>query len=383
MLRQWPTILLFFGFLLLPTINQVTGYPRIAPLEEYRKLEERPVPAAFFNSEKVDLLGFTGQLNKWYSDQFGTRPLWVRLRTQALYSIFRESDQVYVGKDGWLFYRSVLDRELPAQEMIPEEGRKALVAKFGRLSELLNERGIRLYILPLTTKNHYYPEYLPASAGHGSAFQFYDIFVDELIADKRNRVIDSRQRLMEAKNSGLKIYHKTDFHWTDAAAPIAMGPALADMAAYDGKPHLAKAWTTEETVMANFSGGQARALPLLRTPIEQTVGVKPTGPMTTFDLKPDFNGFEQTGVAMPASGDLLSPIIVFGDSFFDALERAGFYTNFSAFGRGRTFKNDLIQVYRNRPVGTRFMVIEFITPIFAMDNYVPAFISALEADPTL
>lgn len=380
MLRLSP-FLLFLALLLLPLFAQVTGYPRVAPLEEYRKLAERPQVQAYFADGKADFLGFTAKLNLWHLDHFATRAFWVRLRTQALYSLFRESDQVHVGPDNWLFYRSVIDIETPQVERIRPQERRRLVAKLARLSELLDQRGIQLHVMPLALKHRYYPEFLPASASHAKGFRFYDTFMDELVADGRVRVVDVRGPLEQAKRDGLKIFHQTDFHWTDPAAPVAIRGMLARIAAEEGLAALAASWS-HEIVEQEFVGGQGRALPLLSTPRERTVMLKLKAPLTRFDYQVNQAGIEWSGIAQPGQGPLLKPILAYGDSFLDAQSRAGFFNFFESFARVRLGQTSLLQAYRQRPPGTRYLLAEWITSAtLTMDNDVTFLIHALEREP--
>lgn len=70
------------GFLLSPAFSAVSRFATIAPLEEYRKLAEWPKAGDYFGEEKLGLLEYTKQLNTWFSDNFATRPFWVRTYTK-------------------------------------------------------------------------------------------------------------------------------------------------------------------------------------------------------------------------------------------------------------------------------------------------------------
>ena len=144
-------VLLFFALLLLPAIATVPGFPKVRPLEEYRKLAERPRLHELWTAPKAPFLDITHRLDLWFSDQFPTRALWVRLYTQTLYSLFHESDQVHIGKHGWLYYRSVVDTESPAMEtLIPQV--PVEVDQLAKLTAMLKARGITLYVLPMGLK---------------------------------------------------------------------------------------------------------------------------------------------------------------------------------------------------------------------------------------
>lgn len=383
LLTRGSTVLLFFAFLLAPTFWYVTRYPQIEPLEEYRALAARPKTEDYFGVGKPGFLEFTKQIDSWFSDQFPTRPFWVRVYTQALYT-FRESDQVHIGSNGWLYYRTVIDQETPALESASPDFRKQLIDKFARLSDLMEQRGITLVVMPVALKARYYPEFLPASAAHARNFKFFDTFMDEFVRDGRVDVIDTRNALQEAKASGLKIFHKTDFHWTDAGGAAALRVLAKDLATRDGDQTIADLWQYEYVIERNVSGGQARALPLFKKPTETTVGVRATGPTTHFDEQNNTAFAEWSGVSVPGQGRRLSPVVVYGDSFFDAGVRSGFFSLFAAFSRGRINANDPVELLRNRPLGTRYFVWEYITSgTYGADATAQRMITALEAEPKL
>ncbi len=236
----------------------------------------------------------------------------------------------------------------------------------------------------MALKPNYYPEFLPARAEHAVHTKFFDTFMDEGDADGRFNLIDTRRAMWDAKRSGVKLFHQTDFHWTDPAGGLATRQLARAIATADGKPALADTWTWDVTVMSKLSGGQARALPLFRAPSETSYGVTAKTPVTDFTYNFTPPGLEFTGVAKPGPGERLSPVFVFGDSFFDAPTRAGFYSLFQSFARARMFTNPMVPAFHNRQPGTRFMVVEgIINGLDATDAEVVRLIDALKADPQL
>lgn len=381
-LRLLPAAL-FMSILLMPALVALTGFPRVEPLEEFRVPAPLPAWADYFDAGKRDFLGYTRQLNAWYSDGFPTRPFWVRLHTQLRYSLFGESGEVYVGKDGWLFYRGSIDVDNMVLERAGQPYRAQMVEHMAHLSELLAQRGILLYVMPLGLKNRYYPELLPPEAEHARNLAFLDGLLDELQADGRVQVIDTRGVLEEAKRAGLKIFHQTDFHWTDPAGALALKELLNDIAAREGKQALVASWRYDVIDYRNYSGGEARALPLFLRKREDTLAVAFKGPAMRHDVKDDRNGHEFEGVALPGQPPLLAPMLVYGDSFFDAGKRAGMYSLFESYAYSRMFQDNLVEGYRGRLQGTRYLVLEFIsTGAIGMDNAVVALIAELEAEPS-
>jgi len=371
--------------LLMPALSAITGYAISPPLLENRVLTARPVATDYFNEEKLDWLGYSTQFNGWFSDGFPTRDFWVRLHGQVQYSLFHDSNRVHIGPENWLYYRSVLDVENPSLERISQQERQAMAQRLQQLSAQLAARGITLYILPMALKDYYYAEFLPASGKHALQFRFFDLYMDELLANGAIKVIDSRPILRQAKQSGLKIFHQTDFHWTDPASARVFQPLLAAMAAQEQKPALANQWQVETVEMTNWSGGESNALPLLWPRTETTLGARFTGTPTEFTAQtPLPAGVESAAITATPREDLLAPVLIFGDSFFDGAERAGFLNFFQGYTRARVWTYDLVEAYRNRQSGTRYLVLENITgAIYGMDAAVAKLSEALAADPTL
>jgi len=376
---------LFVLLLLTPALSAITGTTFSPPLQENRTLVAQPAVNDYFNPGKVDWLGFSNHLSAWFSDQFPTRNFWVRLHGQLLYSLFGESSQVHIGKQGWLYYRSVLDVENMTVARISAEERLAMVQRLQRLSEQLKERGIELYVMPLGMKDYYYPEYLPQSGKHALQFRFYDEFMDERLANGNINVSDSRPILREAKAAGLKTFHQTDFHWTDPAGVKVFQALLADIAAKEQKPTVANQWQVEPVEVINWSGGESNALPLLWPSTETTLQARFTGVATQFTPQaPLPAGVEAAAIAATPREDLLAPVLVFGDSFFDSAERTGFLNFFQGYTQSRVWTFDLVDAYRNRQPGTRHVVLENITSaIFGMDAAVTKLSEELAADPAL
>jgi hypothetical protein len=78
----------------------------------------------------------------------------------------------------------------------------------------------------------------------------------------------------------------------------------------------------------------------------------------------------------------LAPVLIYGDSFFDGADQSGFLNFFQAHTRSRVWTFDLVEAYRNRQPGTRYVVLEHITgALFGMDSSVASLIEALASDP--
>jgi hypothetical protein len=102
-------------------------------------------------------------------------------------------------------------------------------------------------------------------------------------------------------------------------------------------------------------------MPVFRMPNEYALFVKPTfahppGLVTLSNQGP----FEYV-LHPPARADLLPTTVVYGDSFFDGITRAGFDVYFQDLYRARVgYGLKLSGIVRSLPADARYLVIQFI-----------------------
>ncbi len=326
----------------LPTISE--NRRREAPPE----LDQALAPAVFIN-----------QARKWFDDHYGFRDFLITLKTQIDYSIFGVSDRLYIGRDGWLFYHTVIDNQKPAEEAMTDAELDTCVANFARLRDYLAERNIRLVIITNQLKDKFYPEYLPPFLQGHSAHQRFDDFRVRLRALSGITYIDTTDILMSLKST-RQIFHKTDFHWNDPAAAEVARATVDAIAALEHRP--VPFWHYPTTVFEQkFSGGQARELPLFTPLSEIGFFVDPAlspqiGQLVR--LQPPF-AYGTRGTT--TQDDLLPPVVWYGDSFSNSFERAGIMDYFSNYYRVNvTMDTRLGDVLAALPVDARYFVFQEI-----------------------
>ena len=149
------------------------------------------------------------------------------------------SEEAYVGRDGWLFYRPDVDALAMSRASDtgnPAEGLAAWAAD-------LAERGVRLVFVPLPGKAAIHPEQL-ASAGNSFAAPLVPRGLEEFSADLASAwqreaqerrlsaapapiILDPAPLLWSRKESGAQFL-RTDSHWMpDAMAAVADATAAA------------------------------------------------------------------------------------------------------------------------------------------------------------
>ena len=102
-------------------------------------------------------------------------------------------------------------------------------------------------------------------------------------------------------------------------------------------------------------------MPVFRPARETMLMVKPS-----WQIPPGLQQHGKTGLfewsmsVVPARPDLLPTTVVLGDSYFDAYVRSGFGYYFNEIWRHRLGPSKLSEIAEALPVGTRFVVLEFI-----------------------
>jgi alginate O-acetyltransferase complex protein AlgJ len=228
------------------------------------------------------------------------------------------SEEAYVGRDGWLFYRPDVDALVMsrgANSGTPAEGLAAWAAD-------LADRGVRLVFVPLPGKAAIHPEQL-ASAGNSFTAPPVPRGMEEFSADLATAwqrlaqerglsavpapvVLDPAPLLWSRKEGGAQFL-RTDSHWT----PDAMA-AVAD--------------TTAETLAAMLG----LALPGVGgTPREEIRGIGDTASMMDLPESSPLSA-PQNVIISPVKNadgtewrpDRASPVLVVGDSYTNIYSRA-------------------------------------------------------------
>jgi alginate O-acetyltransferase complex protein AlgJ len=239
----------------------------------------------------------------------------------ALLRLGQGNEKAYLGRGGWLFYRSDVDyvtgpafldqRRLHARRIAPEapqpDPRRAVLA----FAAQLRERGIQLVLMPTPVKPMIEPEHFaPAFTGASPLLNnpSYGQFVDEMQA-AGVRVYDCAEVLRRAKQvRGEAQYLETDTHW----APAAMEQAAAGLAAFlrTNLPaaHPAVAYQRETQVVTNLGDV---ALMVRLPPGQQRF--RPQAAIIHPVVQPS---------GMPWRPDPAAAVLVLGDSFCNIFSMA-------------------------------------------------------------
>ncbi|QGZ54006.1 alginate O-acetyltransferase AlgX-related protein [Paraburkholderia acidiphila] len=347
-------IVIFFLALCLPAIQKITGVLPPYTIDENRRLTAPPRLADF----KDPATGFH-QFEQYFDDHYGLRDILIRLKTQIDFSVFHTSDRVHLGKNGWLFYRSVLDVEKPATERFFASRDEQLTAGIEDLAAALKKRSQTLVLMPIFLGDVFYHDELPRDtpklpqpSGFYRATERWKTLPNLIYVDSAavlSRVKERRQ-----------VFHKTDFHWNSPAA-FAVGRTFVNQLGQDAGIK-SPVWDHELKIETRpYIGRESDFLPLFKQPSELGLFVVPTWNTNDVQVKENQGIFEYITTKRVDDSKTLPPLCIVGDSFFDALRDAGFTSYFSKVYRVRWQGADTLpRALAQFPAECKYVMVEFI-----------------------
>jgi len=178
---------------------------------ENRVLEQRPK----FSIKNLSSGKYTERFEKYISDQFPGRDLWIGIKSDAERAIGKkENNEVILGKEGYLFQK------------FDTPNKKDMEAKLQSLNELaISLQDIDTYFMLVPTSIKILEEKLPANI----PIEDQKMYIDQIqnsIGDEIN-FVDAYDALYAKKDK--YIYYKTDHHWTSHGAYYAYRALARDM----------------------------------------------------------------------------------------------------------------------------------------------------------
>jgi hypothetical protein len=379
----WPVqvqlaFLCFFAFCfvapLVQTLYPVFGKSIVDPVEERRAAN--PFPSLRLLARTNG--SFAAGLNKWFDDRVGFRDLFIRAKNQVDYTLFHASGKVYVGTDGWLFYR---DDPASSIEGIEPAGLSALEDSYVALAGRLRDKGIRLIVLGYPAKGAIYPEMAPADLPLRRAGGNYDQFRNFLASRSDLTFIDAEDIIKRLKSSGSElVYFKGDMHATEVAQIAVVKEIIAAIANAEGRPDLR--WDEKLTLQHlrwRKEGVERRLLAVLFPPQEDVSivdggyaigGQEADGDWVTPD--PDFLNRADAGVGRSFDFEFrsrselclqrLPGTVLFGNSFSDFYWQLGLHRYFCFIRRARDPISRFKAFYDTIPPGTRYFIFQYYEP---------------------
>ncbi len=214
--------------LALPGLATLAGIDREAASGENRELASWPRLAL----EREALRALPDGLTRYFEDHFAFRARLVRWQAALRLTWFgiSPSPDVFVGRDGWLFYAAdgAAD-DYAAAVPFSREDLEVWRQTLQHTDDWLRAQGARYLFVIAPDKHAVYPEYLPAGIRRVGNESRIDVLVRYLRDHSTVPVVDVRPALAEAK-ARERVYHRTDTHWNDRGAFAAYGALLAALA---------------------------------------------------------------------------------------------------------------------------------------------------------
>ena len=346
------TVFLFLLFMLLPSLQENLSLITYAPLQENRFKEKKPMGAFSLLSAKND---YAARYEAFYNDTYGLRDFLIRLKNQLDYSIFGHSAELVVGKEHYLFYKSVVEKEEIYPERASEKEFTTLIQRLLKLNAYLQSRGIIFLLVSPPQKNTVYPEYLPANTANRPSPSVFERYLAAVASHPEIKLLDARKVLIDLKPS-MQVFYKTDFHWTDPAGFVVARRMVNFLGKLSG---IGRTWIHPlKTRLETVSGGQNNSLAIFFPYNEQVLVLENAGSENYGALK-DTRKDEWVYTASSTTAEkLLPPTVLFSDSYSDAFVRAGFMRYFSEIHKYH-FHN-LKERFHEIPANTRILILEHI-----------------------
>jgi hypothetical protein len=324
---------------------------------------------------------FADELNKWFDDRVGFRDLFIRAKNQIDYTLFRTSKKVYVGADGWLFYRYPADSIVNVSTSL-----SVLEESYLALASRLNERGIHLIVVGYPLKAAIYPEMAPSDIPARPRGGTYDKFRSFLSTRTELTFIDAEEIMkgLKATSSEL-LYAKGDLHATLFAQRAIVKEIVDRAAQVEGRPDIH--WDEKMTLTHlrwRTEGIERNALAVLFPPREDIPIFE--GLYTIGGQEPDGNWFlpdpkvvnrADDGVGRPFDWEFhslpelcpqrLHGMVLFGNSFSDYYWALGLQRYFCFIRRARNPISRFKTFYETMPADTRYFIFQYYEPWLVLD----------------
>ncbi len=227
-------IIAFILLLSIPISQMVFKYLPEKDFQEQRELTASP---------DLNLLtdvstwhAYTASIESFFNDHYGLRNSLIHANSVLNIKYFNISPRIDIilGKDGWLFYDSPSDgvsmKDYYGKVPYSETELIEIKTNLLRLKNKLDARNIDLVMVLVPNKNTIYEEFLPnyIQQKRGSFTRADQVHV--VAKELGLHFIDTRTVLLDAKKTyPYPLYYKTDSHWNNLGAYIAVKEVLQEI----------------------------------------------------------------------------------------------------------------------------------------------------------
>lgn len=171
---------------------------------------------------------YPSEFENYYNDNIPYRNLLIGLNNTIDYYLFHQSssDQVLIGKDGWLFYCNSEDGNPVEQSLgyrsFSDEQLRKIADTLMDSKRVLESRGIEFVLFIAPNKETIYEEKLPDYYERKKAETNTDQLIEYLRENTDLRIVYPKEALLREKqeNPGVFLYQKLDSHWSNAGGYV-------------------------------------------------------------------------------------------------------------------------------------------------------------------
>lgn len=188
----------------------------VKPYFEWNKF----LSAEGLSSKERIIDNHTKKVEEHLNQNFGFHALYVKLRNQIDYSLFRNAhaNSVIVGKDGYLFEEQYI-KSYYGQDYIGQDSINKKVEKLRFIQKELETQGKLVFVVIAPGKGSFYPEYIPEKYESKKGTTNYDGYVKAFEKNNINYIDFNKYFLEQKKITGNQpvLYPKTGIHWSQNA----------------------------------------------------------------------------------------------------------------------------------------------------------------------
>jgi hypothetical protein len=309
--RRLPQFFLVFFFLLILGISAIS--PLLPPDDFWQSLvsssDKFSIRHAFrsamtFPQSYSSYFNDHYRLHDQYIDAFHSIRLWVLKE--------KEFPNVLMGKEDWLYYTGENNiRDFECTSPFTRKELDSLVERLQGWHNQLSSMGVDFYLVIAPNKEAIVPQYLPDGIRTGWSICRIDQVMN-VLAETNVRTLDLRPPLLAVAGDS-QVYHRTDTHWNDTGALIAVNEILK-MLRLDDPRIEHPSFEQYSMEQRSFQGDLSRFIPKDARFVEQAVFLTPVG-----GHKAKITQGESRWVFSNHKDPSLPKVIVFRDSFSDAL----------------------------------------------------------------
>lgn len=222
-------ILIIFCILSAPVLLLSVMPKQVYPINENRVMKEFPVNWKAMFTENGE---YWKELSACFNDRFQFRDFMIRAKGEIQYRLFNVTgeDGVYVGDDGYMYYKSVVDRDQIINEQLSDEDVNGIVQAYEDFKAYINAFGVECLFMIPPQKNTVFPERAPVFHVERKYPNQYEKLIQKFSASRVSDDFVDVVPLLRKAEEKYPTYYKTDFHWNEYGVTAAFTEAVNRLA---------------------------------------------------------------------------------------------------------------------------------------------------------